>query len=88
MKIICVRCQKEYRVKKAGVYLVETAGRNQRPYKLWSTDLLHCPICNHEVVTGFTDRPVAMDWQAERMANLIAKAKESGWLYYNHEFPT
>ena len=86
MKTVCVECQKEYRVKKAGIYLLETAGQEQRPYKLWMADLLYCPTCGHEIVARLADNPLARDHQEETMKQRLEEARQSGWLYYDHEF--
>ncbi len=44
---ICVKCKKEYRVEKNGVFVLDTDNT------LYSGDLWKCPICQHEIIKGF-----------------------------------
>ncbi len=50
-KIVCVKCEVEYRPEKNGVTVEEMA--NFGSYKLWNADLLKCPKCGNEIVGGF-----------------------------------
>ncbi len=52
MSPVCMKCKRECRVQKNGVYLVETmpVGDDVRPYRLWVGDSYRCPSCSHVVV--------------------------------------
>jgi len=62
-KLVCVKCQTEYSsaLGEIGVIVVEMAYNPPVPYKIWGADLLKCPGCGVEVVSGFSDRPIARD---------------------------
>lgn len=74
-KMICVKCQTFYHVKKNGVVAleqmpVETAAEPGtidptawKPYKIWHADLWECRECGHEVISGFGANPVAEHYQ-------------------------
>ena len=55
MKEICVKCNKQLKVVKVGVNVVERAEFGD--YRLWAADLLECPNCKHQVVSRFAERP-------------------------------
>lgn len=86
-KPVCTACQVELRSHKVGIAVLDTAGKEQRPYKMWSADLSKCPICGIEAIVGFGDNPHAYDWQAEKMQKLVALEASTDNLYYNHEYP-
>lgn len=54
---VCVKCQAQYQPKKMGVSVVETAGTPPKPYRIWSADVLECPLCNTEVISNFSHEP-------------------------------
>lgn len=54
---VCVKCGKEFRVKKAGVGTLVYA--NFGPYQLWDSDLWECPSCDFQIVGGFGSAPVS-----------------------------
>jgi hypothetical protein len=70
-KPICVKCQRFYRPKKTGFYLIEgmplgdnvVPGTEEahlwKPYKLWSADKWQCQGCGHEMISGFAREPIA-----------------------------
>jgi hypothetical protein len=31
-----------------------------RPYKVWQADLLECPDCGFQIITGFGQQPLAV----------------------------
>jgi len=55
---ICVKCEIELRPKKNGVFLEETR-HYDLPYKIWHADLLECPSCGFQIITGFGRDPSA-----------------------------
>lgn len=65
-KPVCVPCQRFYRPKRNGTPLLEQRPIKQGalpgpknasdwvPYKLWGSDLMVCPSCGHELLSGFS----------------------------------
>lgn len=70
-KPVCVKCQRFFRMTKAGKPVLEqmpVAGSaapgtacptDWRPYKLWQADLWTCQGCGFQLVTGFGKQAVA-----------------------------
>ena len=88
-KLVCVKCQTEYSSKlgEIGVIVVEMAHNPPVPYKAWGADLLKCPGCGAEVISGFADRPITRDEEAA--AVLLADAQRIGKarIIYDYERP-
>ena len=87
-KLVCVKCQTEYSSKlgEIGVIVVEMAHNPPVPYRVWGADLLSCPGCGAEVVSGFSDRPIARDKAAAvLLANTLRIGKAR--IVYDHERP-
>lgn len=86
-KNICLACQTEYKPATNGVVVIETAlmDKERRPYKIWNADLYKCPDCNHEIVSGFANKPMREDHYAEDfadwLAQTIAAAPAVYWVY-------
>lgn len=87
MKPVCVPCQRFFRPKKNGFYFIEgmpTANdalpgvhepEKWTPYKLWVSDLMECPGCGAQILSGFGQAPIAEHYQedfAKRAAALNA----------------
>ena len=53
----CVKCQTYFAVEKNGVFVTETFDDGVTPYKVWRADLLQCPDCGAQLVTGFPREP-------------------------------
>ncbi len=87
-KPVCIPCQVELRCHKVGVAILDTAGKDQRPYKLWSADLWKCPNCGILLAVRFANNPHAHGFQEQKMQKLIALEVSADNLYYNHEYPT
>ena len=83
MRLICDRCRTRFKVVQVGVPVLETAGKEQRPYQLWQADLLRC-ACNRTVLRT-ADNPAARDAEAGAQARAV-KALGKKELYYEHEF--
>lgn len=54
---ICVKCQVEFKVEENGVNVVEMFQKNKEIYKIWAADKWKCPLCNIEIVYGFSAVP-------------------------------
>lgn len=52
---ICIKCECEYKPKKSGVYVELMAKWGS--YEVFMADLLECPRCGHQVISGYGDRP-------------------------------
>ena len=58
---ICVKCQKQMRPEKNGVFVLEKADFG--PYQIWHADLWKCPQCEVEIIAGFGARPYAEHYE-------------------------
>jgi DNA-directed RNA polymerase subunit RPC12/RpoP len=56
---VCVKCGREFKIKKNGVMVLETTGPTGDPYKIWNTDLWECPKCYFQILHGYGSNPVA-----------------------------
>jgi len=54
----CVSCQTYLATRKCGVVVLETFD-DGRPYKVWRADLLECPDCGFQIITGYAAQPLA-----------------------------
>ena len=61
---LCPSCELAMKPKKNGIYVEEHRGYDL-PYKIWMADLLACPLCGREVVSGFANQPAAEHYQAD-----------------------
>jgi len=85
MKLICRKCEREFKPKENGVIVVEMFSQPPKPYKLWSADLWYCPVCGIEIVAGFAGNPFAESYTDE-MDAIIKIAKEKGQtIIYDYE---
>ena len=85
MKLICRKCEREFKPKENGVVVVEMFQLPPKPYKLWHADLWHCPVCGIEIVAGFAGSPFAEHFKDDIQA-IIKKAKTSGQtVIYDYE---
>ncbi len=55
----CVSCQTYFAARKNGVVVLETMD-DGRPYKVWQADLLECPDCGFQIITGFGLQHIAV----------------------------
>ncbi|KKN16780.1 hypothetical protein LCGC14_0972420 [marine sediment metagenome] len=78
-KIVCVKCEVEYKPEENGITLEEMA--NFGSYKLWNADLFKCPKCGNEIVGGFADRPFAEHFE-DNYKEVLAK---EGKTYKDYE---
>ena len=75
----CTACQIGYVPLKNDILVVEMMEDN-KPYKLWSADLVECPICYHRVITGFGRNHIAEHYEPSFQTTL-ARAKLHGLLF-------
>ena len=54
---ICAKCKRTLKPEKNGITAVELK-EDGSPYKRWSADLLKCPICGFELISGFGNSPI------------------------------
>ena len=71
---ICVKCNLSYITKEVGVFVEELAEFGS--YKLWAADLKECPNCHHQIVSGFSEQPVAEHYQKDYKDKLKKIRKE------------
>lgn len=62
---ICVECRIEYRLEVSGVLAVTMFQKPPEPYEIYSTDLWRCPVCGHEMLKGFGERPIVQHWEQD-----------------------
>lgn len=77
MKLVCTKCQTEFKPKTNGVYVIEMASFG--PYKFWRADLWACPGCEFEIVGAFASQPIAEHFQPT-FDEAIAVARKHGEL--------
>lgn len=63
LKPICVSCEVEYRPKRNGTPVIEMFSDPPRPYKIWNADTWRCPSCGHEIVKGYSLKPIAIHFE-------------------------
>lgn len=79
--LVCAKCNSSFQTVKVGVGILETIGKEQRPYKLWSADLLECRCGIQILLTG--NSPLSHRVEAWQQARRLAQHTE---VYYDHEF--
>lgn len=67
--VVCPQCQKEMMCERVGV-IVEEHREGGQPYKIWSADLYKCYECQKEIITAFSDRPLAQHFEEEEYERL------------------
>ncbi len=82
---ICVKCQIEYRPEKNGA-IAEEMATGIGSYKIWSADLLKCPICGHLIISEYGNNPLAEhydpDYEERRLAE-VRTADGHAYLFYD-----
>jgi hypothetical protein len=74
-KMICVKCEIEFRCEKNGVHVHELMREDTAVYKIWDADLWKCPGCGILIVSGFGQEPVAEHFETEQMQAVLASEK-------------
>lgn len=64
MTHLCVKCQAQFQPKQIGVTVIETSGNPPKAFRIWSADLLACPICGMEVASHFSHEPAMESHEA------------------------
>jgi len=78
LRPICVKCQKEYKVKKQGVIteLMTTFSGKLTSFELYDSDLWECPVCGHQIIGGFGQLPFAQHFE-ENYQKILKKVGET-----------
>ena len=76
-KMVCVKCEVEFKVEKNGVKVIEMMNQNKDMYKIWDTDKWKCPICKVEVIAGFGGMPLAEHYEPE-FVSYVNTCKDRG----------
>ena len=86
-KTLCIVCSVEMRPEKNGVWVVETAGQPRKPYKVWSADLIRCPDCGIQVVTGFANRALGEHYEKsfQDLLDRVLDSQSEIPVFYDHE---
>jgi hypothetical protein len=83
-KVVCVKCEIAFRVKKNGVILAVTFN-NGKLYELYSADLWQCPKCGFEVVAGIAHDPFANHYN-DKIDVILNDARNRGcYIVYEME---
>jgi len=70
-KMVCTKCEREFKPKRNGVHVHELMKNDTAIYKIWDADLWECPDCNSEVVAGFGRVPMAEHFETEQMQAVL-----------------
>ena len=76
---VCGKCSRTLKPEKNGITAVELL-KDGSPYKIWSADLLKCPICGFELITGFGYDAQHQNFEPDFQSR-IDEAKEAGDYY-------
>lgn len=85
MKPVCVRCEVEFNMKEAGIYVVEMHMANKEIYRIWAADVWECPVCKSEIVKGFAGTPAVAHYNGDCNAELEKLKKAGRRIIYNKE---
>lgn len=80
----CLKCNAKYRPAEIGHYLLETAGKEHDPYKLWACDIYECPECLDQVAVGFGNNPLHRG--TEEFERQLERLEGSNKLHFEHEY--
>jgi len=84
MKTICVKCEVEYKIVKNGNPVIEMFSNPPQPYKIWSADKWQCPICYHQIISGFAFNPIAEHFE-DGFDAILDKVKKTKSTIYSYE---
>jgi len=86
MKVVCEKCEIEFRPEKNGVHVHELMCQDTEIYKIWDADLWKCPGCGMLVVAGFGQKPLAEHFEEAQMrAVLDAELDQHTTVIYDRE---
>jgi len=84
--IHCVKCERDLRPEKNGVFLVELTRRSRDgesyPYAIWHADLWMCPQCKVKIISGYSAEPT---YHYQEGFGSLLKLVQLREVYYNHE---
>lgn len=84
-KLVCVKCQCEFKPETNGTLVIETASFG--PYRIWDADTWKCPGCGVEIVAGFSDFPMRDDhWTNDFNKWLENKIRHARRVEYDNEY--
>lgn len=83
-KLVCVECERDYKVVVTGNYVIEMFCNPPEPYKILSGDRWECPGCGHQIIAGFGSTPLAEHFQ-DKFSNSLNKAFDSKDTIYCYE---
>lgn len=66
--VVCVKCRLFFEPKRNGVTVEEgmpLGNGSWTSYRLWQADLLECPGCGAQLVTGYGRAPIAEHYQSD-----------------------
>ena len=58
----CYPCRRKMKADVVGIEILEMTEKGE-PYKLWSADVLICPVCGQTVITRFGEKPTGQQGQ-------------------------
>ncbi|MFH1742829.1 MAG: hypothetical protein ABIH23_27820 [bacterium] len=86
MKMVCVKCEIEFRPEENGVHVHELMHNDTEIYKIWDADLWKCPSCGTLVVAGFGQKPFAEHFEKAQMrAVLDSETTQNTTIVYDRE---
>ena len=86
-KIVCVKCEVEFKPEVNGVVVAEMFQKNQKIYKLCEADLWKCPVCGVEIVAGFAQYSFVEHYKDD-CEKIVEEMKGKGRrIIYDREFP-
>ena len=87
MKLVCVNCRTQFRIKKNGILTVDMFQDPPEPYEAYEGDMWECPGCKTQVIAGFGTVPIAVHFEPHEMQVCISRAKLAGRCVHNYERP-
>ena len=75
-KLVCVPCQRQYKVVKNGNYVIgmfSILPQPYQPYRIQNGDRWECPHCGHQIIAGFAVVSVAEHFE-DKFQELLEKA--------------
>ena len=85
-KLVCVKCQVQYKIKKSGNYVVDMFLDPPEPYRIMNGDRWQCPGCGHEVIAGFGEMPLSEHFHDE-FQNRLDKVQQNSTTIKCYESP-
>lgn len=83
---VCVKCQARFQPKKLGVTVIETTGKPPQPARIWSADLLGCPVCQTELIARFSHEPMMDSYESGFDKVLAEIPQDRRYILHNPEY--